>query len=180
MKVNEEEIKYVGRIYGIVEKESDKQGDKEDSDAIGKELMEQYCSNIEILILTKGEKGSTVFWKDRDKENAKTIYSQSIHISVEPKETVGAGDAMVGAFIGELLNGRTKSEAHLFAALRADLVCKEGSMPKIIGTDFFFSYSKKDKEVVDMFYSKFIESKEYTVFKDTPDIKIITGIRRAG
>lgn len=171
LKANEDEIIYVGRIYGIVEKESDKKENKEDSYTIGKKLMEQYCSNIEILILTKGEKGSTVFWKDGDKENAKTIYSQSIHISVEPKETVGAGDAMAGAFIGELLNGRTKSEAHLFAALRADLVCKEGSMPQIKGTDFFFSYSKKDKEVVDMFYNKFIDSKEYTVFKDTPDIK---------
>lgn len=168
LKANEEEIVYVGRIYGIGGNEIGEKGDKEDGDAIGKKLMEQ-CSNIKILILTKGKKGSTVFWKK--KENEKGIFSQSIHISVEPNETIGAGDAMVGAFIGELLNRRTESEAHLIAALRADLVCKEGSMPKIIGTDFFFSYSKKDKEVVDMFYSKFIESKEYTVFKDTPDIK---------
>jgi len=168
LKANEDEIIYVGRIYGIVEKESDKKGNKEDSDTIGKKLMEQYCSNIEILILTKGEKGSTVFW--RDKENAKTIYSQSIHISVKPKETVGAGDAMVGTFIGELLYGSTISDAHLIAARRADLVCKKGSMPEIKGTDFFFSYSKYDNAVVDLFYHKFTENKKYSAFKDTPDI----------
>lgn len=168
LKANEEELKYLCEINDIKKK-------TKGSDTIGKKLMDHF-SNIKILILTKGKKGSTVFWRnEKDKKDDKDnnmIFSQSIHISVKRKHTVGAGDAMVGAFIGELLNGRSESEAHLIAARRSVMVCKEdNSMPEISGKDFFFSYSKNDIEVVDLFYNKFIYSNEYTVFKDLPNIK---------
>jgi len=170
LKVNKKELDCVSKLFEISEPNC--KGEK-DSDIIGKSLMDN-CSNIKILILTKGEKGSTVFWRDENDE--KMILSQSIHISVDLKNTVGAGDAMVGAFIGELLyrNGRGVSEAHLLAAKRAEKVCKDEnrrSMPDIPGTDFFFSYSKKDNEIVMWFYKKFISNNKYTVFKDIPVIK---------
>lgn len=167
LKVDEGEIEYVGKLFEITETNCERK--KPDSDILGNSLMDN-CSNIKILILTKGEKGSTVFW--RDEKDEKMILSQSIHISVDLKNTVGAGDAMVGAFIGELLDGNTVLQAHLLAAQRADMVCKDEqrrSMPDILGKDFFFSYSKEDSVVVDFFYHKFTNNGR-TVFKDKPDI----------
>lgn len=161
LKANEEELDYVGRLFSVADGNPNKKGE---------ELM-KCCDNVQILILTKGEKGSTVFWRDKkEDENKNMVFSQSIHIAVEPENTVGAGDAMAGTFIGELLHGRSIPEAHYLAAQRSDLVCKEGkSMPDIPGKDFFFSHSRCDNVAVDIFYHKFTNN-GYTVYKDNPEL----------
>ena len=150
LKANTEELDYVSKIFNINIDDCDK---KEKNDALGKKLLD-CCANIKILILTKGKEGSTIFW--RNEEDKRIVFSQSIHISVEPENTVGAGDAMVGAFIGGLLNGKSIPDAHYLAALRSDKVCREGkSMPKLISPYVFISYSRKDEEVVSFFCKKF-------------------------
>ncbi len=145
LKVNEKELKYLCGVAGIKKEANDKTGEK---------LMNLY-PNVEILVLTKGKKGSTVFWRD---DNTHEISSQSIHIRLKPKNTVGAGDAMVGAFVGELLNGKSISDSYYAAVLRSDMVCTnkdKNSMPKFTTTDFFFSYANVDFGIVDFFYNKF-------------------------
>ena len=163
IKANKIELDCLGEIYKIKEKE-----EKIDSNTLGEKLLKECCPKVKILILTKGEEGSTIFWRDINDES--TIFSQSIHISVESKNTVGAGDAMAGAFIGELLHGRSIPEAHYLAARRSDLVCKKGtSMPDIPGKDFFFSYSKNDTVVADLFYHK-LNNNGYTAYIDRSEL----------
>ena len=131
---------------------------EKNSDKVGEMLMKQH-SNVEILILTKGAKGSTIFWRDKNRDNnTDEVSSQSIRIKLEPQHTVGAGDAMVGAFIGELLNGKSIPEAYYAAVHRSDMVCRDkekNSMPKITTPNFFFSYANVDSGIVDYFYKKF-------------------------
>lgn len=160
LKVNKTELVDLCAIAGIRENDSDKAGEA---------LMNKY-DNLEILILTKREEGSTILWRDSNMEG---IFCQSIRIRLKPKHTVGAGDAMVGAFVGELLNGESIQIAYTKAVQRANLVCndeKKNSMPEFNGKDFFFSFSKNDNVVVDLFYNKFTENKKYTVFKFNQDI----------
>lgn len=160
LKINKKELKLLHKNAQITETDDDKAGEM---------LMEQF-GNVQILILTKREEGSTIFWRDSNMEG---IFCQSIRIRLKPKHTVGAGDAMVGTFVGELLNGESIQIAYTKAVQRANLVCndeKKNSMPEFNGKDFFFSFSKNDNVVVDLFYNKFTENKKYTVFKFNQDI----------
>ena len=51
---------------------------------------------------------------------------------VKVADTVGAGDAFTGSFIGSILNGRTIPEAHRTAVRVSAYVCtREGAMPEI-------------------------------------------------
>ena len=155
LKVNIEELDYVCQIYGISGNDRNK--------SKGEKLMElDGCSHIEILLLTMGEDGSTIYWRNE----SKLIVSQSVRISVQLKNTVGAGDAMAGAFIGEILRGKEITEAHYAAAQRSAHVCKTGvSMPPITRTDLFISYSRRDENVVVFFCNKFRE-RGFTVWRD--------------
>lgn len=155
LKVNKKELIDLCAIVGIKGNDSDKAGET---------LMNKY-SNLEILILTKREKGSTIFWRDNNMEG---IFCQSIRIKLKPEHNVGAGDAMVGAFIGELLNGESIPYAYIKAVQRANLVCKDeekNSMPEIPGPDFFISYADKDRGIVEFFEKKFIKE-GLTVWRD--------------
>lgn len=155
LKVNKTELVDLCTIAGISEKDSDKAGEA---------LMNKY-DNLEILILTKREEGSTIFWKDINMEG---IFCQSIRIRLKLEHNVGAGDAMVGAFIGELLNGESIPYAYNKAVQRANMVCKDekkNSMPEIPGDDFFFSYANDDKDIVELFEKEFIKG-GLTVWRD--------------
>ena len=152
LKVNNSELDYVCALFGISGNDYEKKCER---------LLEMK-SHIQILILTMGEDGSCIFWRDDKNE----IASQSIRISVNLKNTVGAGDAMAGAFIGELLCGASIPNAHYLAAQRSAHVCKTGvSMPQITRSDIFISYSRKDENVVVFFCNKFKE-KGFTVWRD--------------
>lgn len=155
LKINKIELDVLREIEKIKENDCDK---------VGEILMNKY-SNLEILILTKREEGSTIFWRDN---NIEGVFCQSIRIRLKLKHNVGAGDAMVGAFIGELLNGESIPYAYNKAVKRANMVCKDekkNSMPEIPGDDFFFSYADDDRDIVELFEKEFIKG-GLTVWRD--------------
>lgn len=155
LKVNKKELEVLLEIAKIKENDSDKAGET---------IMNKY-SNLEILILTKREEGSIIFWRDK---NMKGIFCQSIRIRLKLEHNVGAGDAMVGAFIGELLNGESIPYAYTKAVQRANMVCRDkerNSMPEIPGKDFFFSYADEDRDIVSLFEKEFVD-KGITVWRD--------------
>lgn len=152
LKVNNSELEYVCALFGISGNSYEKKCER----------FLEMKSNVQILILTMGEDGSSIYWRDEKNE----IATQSIRISVNLKNTVGAGDALAGAFIGELLCGASIPNAHYLAAQRSAHVCKTGvSMPQITRSDIFISYSRKDENVVVFFCNKFKE-KGFTVWRD--------------
>lgn len=168
LKVNKEEFEYVCGIYGI---NSDLSNKKK-----AETIMERYKDSMKILMLTLGEEGSYVFW--RSNENSK-INSQVYGLSVEEPLAVGAGDALAGAFIGEILKKEEDSidyaQAHREAVKRAAKVCEaKNSMPPIMKSDIFVSYSRQDENIVVQF-CKLFNAKKITVWRDKE--KILYGER---
>ena len=167
LKVNKEEFDYVCGIYGVSGELSNKKK--------AETIMLQH-PNIEILMLTLGEEGSYVFWKN---ENDSSINSQIYGLSVEDPLAVGAGDALAGAFIGEILKKEGEpidvAYAHREAVLRAAKVCEaQNSMPPIKKSDVFVSYSWKDEDLV-VHFCKLFNAKKITVWRDKE--KILYGER---
>ena len=75
----------------------------------------QQLFEIKIVILTCGEKGSSVY------------YENEINFESTPKvdvvDTVGAGDSFTAAFVATLLNGKSVVEAHHQAVITAAATC---------------------------------------------------------
>lgn len=143
-----------------------------------RELMQLY-KNISIIILTKGSEGSTIYWRD----NAFGIRIFSSAYQIEIKNSVGAGDAFAGAFIGSLLSGHSYLESYDIAAKRAQLVCTKGiSMPNIRPEGVFISYSYDDTNIVDVFVNR-MEDSGIDVWRDKKKIepcdKILPRIKAA-
>lgn len=167
LKVNKEELEYVCGICGI------------NSDLSNKKKAETIMTlhqKVKILMLTLGEEGSYVFW--RSDESSK-INSQVYGLSVEEPLAVGAGDALAGAFIGEILKKEVGSidyaHAHREAVKRAAKVCEaKNSMPPIMKSDIFVSYSRQDENIVIQF-CKLFNAKKITVWRDKE--KILYGER---
>lgn len=111
LKINDEELDIVNRLYG--------------SPAAGAEsqcryLMERF--GLRILILTCGVNGSHVFTPDAQ-------YFRPTPI-VEVADTVGAGDSFTAAFVATLLRGGSVAEAHATAVDTSAYVCSQhGAMP---------------------------------------------------
>lgn len=176
LKVNKEELDYLCTICGVLGKLSN----KKKSEA----LLELY-PHVKILLLTLGEEGSAVFWRKKIEKivenKKKEIDILSYHyygVSVEqPLNSVGAGDALAGAFIGEILKENKKDlsqvdveKAHTVAVRRSAQVCESGnSMPPIMHPDIFVSYSRKDENVVKSFCSLF-NVQNWSVWRDKEKI----------
>lgn len=126
-----------------------------------KELMAKYP--LRYLILTMGEDGSSVFW--RDKEHGNKIASSSLSMPLNVNNTVGAGDALAGAFIGEILRNKTPIHAHHFAVHRSAVVCEKGdSMPLDLGRYLsdnyaFISYAREDEFAVKYWFCRCFEER---------------------
>ena len=75
----------------------------------------QQLYNIKIVILTCGEKGSSVY------------YENEVNIESTPKvnvvDTIGAGDSFTAAFVATLLQGKSVIEAHRQAVATSAHVC---------------------------------------------------------
>ena len=75
----------------------------------------QQLYNIKIVILTCGEKGSSVY------------YENDVNIESTPKvdvvDTIGAGDSFTAAFVATLLQGKSVIEAHRQAVVTSAHVC---------------------------------------------------------
>lgn len=171
LKVNKEELEYLCTICGIVGNLSN----KKKSEA----LLELY-PHIKILLLTLGEEGSAVFWRKKEKKGKTMILYHYYGVSVEqPLNSVGAGDALAGAFIGKIIkikeNKKDLSQidvenAHIDAVKRSAQVCKAGnSMPPIMNPDIFVSYSREDENIVRSFCSLFI-AQNWSVWRDKEKI----------
>lgn len=161
LKVNNEELEYLGRLLNF-----SKKGDREKCYAI----LERYI-NISILIVTMGKFGSSIYWQINDE-----IAFSSLGMPVNLNNTIGAGDALAGAFIGELLRGKTEIAAHQIAARRSALVCEAGrSMPPVKQHDIFISYSRNDETIVAKIFCKLFEDWGFKLWRDNN--KILHGDR---
>ena len=112
LKINEEEILVVARMYGI-------HGSAEDT---CRELMKRF--RLGMVILTCGSVGSYVFHGDG------MSYLDTPEVKVA--DTVGAGDSFTGAFVACILAGRSVEEAHKTAVEVSAYVCtRTGAMPPL-------------------------------------------------
>ncbi len=118
VKMNMEEFKMIKEWFYI--KNPREQGDFK--------AIKSLYPNIEMMIVTKGGKGS-VGWC-----NGKTETVKATPITV--KDTVGSGDAFLGAFIGRIDQGADFSDALRFAAATGAYVAtQEGANPEYLEKD---------------------------------------------
>lgn len=111
LKINDEELEIVGRIFGYSDL---------DYESKSRLLIEQY--NLKMLILTCGTNGSYVFTPDEVSFQATP--------RVEVADTVGAGDSFTAAFISSILKGKSVVESHKIAVKTSAYVCtQKGAMP---------------------------------------------------
>lgn len=113
VKLNDEELPIVTQLFGLKGENPEEQC---------RQLMELFT--LRMVILTCGTKGSYVF------ADTQSSFLDTPKVCVA--DTVGAGDAFTGAFIGALLNGQSLREAHAIAVRHSAFVCTQaGAMPPI-------------------------------------------------
>ncbi len=113
LKINEEEIVTVSRMFGISETEYA---------PVCRKLMEDY--SLKMLILTCGAVGSYVFY------DGGMSYIDTPKVKVA--DTVGAGDSFTGAFVASILQGKSVEQAHRIAVGVSAYVCTmSGAMPNV-------------------------------------------------
>lgn len=113
LKINDEELVIIGRLFGYP----------------GLELRDKCWLilgkyNLKMLILTCGINGSYVFTPGK--------VSFQPTPKVEVADTVGAGDSFTGAFCASIIKGMPIEEAHKLAINISAYVCTQnGAMPDI-------------------------------------------------
>ena len=113
LKINDEELVLIGRMFGYPGL------DIEDKCWL---ILGKY--NLDMLVLTCGTNGSYVFTPGQ--------MSFQETPKVEVADTVGAGDSFTGSFVGSILNGKPVPEAHKTAVQVSAYVCTQnGAMPII-------------------------------------------------
>ena len=113
LKINDEELVVVSRMFGLPDLDEEKRC---------KQLISDY--NLDILVLTCGTNGSYVFTAD------KSYYQPTPKVQVA--DTVGAGDSFTGSFCAALLKGMPIHEAHALSVKVSAFVCTQnGAMPEL-------------------------------------------------
>ena len=113
LKINDEEILVVAEMFSIKDKPLK---------MVCEDLLDMF--DLEIVILTCGEKGSFVLTREESSELDTP--------KVDVVSTVGAGDSFTGTFIAQLLLGKTIRQAHEAAVKVSAYVCTcQGAMPSI-------------------------------------------------
>lgn len=113
LKINDEELSTVSRMFGLADFSVQEQC---------RALLEEY--NLRTLILTCGADGSYVFTPGR------VSFIHTPHVSVA--DTVGAGDSFTATFAASLLRGASTDEAHKLAVEVSAYVCTQhGAMPDL-------------------------------------------------
>ncbi|MBQ2103509.1 MAG: carbohydrate kinase [Bacteroidales bacterium] len=113
LKINDEELAIVARMFEIDDLPSDEQCRRI-----------RACFDLDMVILTCGTAGSHVF--------ADGVESHFPTPEVAVADTVGAGDAFTGAFCAALLQGMPIGRAHERAVRVSAYVCTQsGAMPPL-------------------------------------------------
>ena len=111
LKINDEELVQLGRLYGYP-----------GLDISNKCWLLLGKYNLDMLVLTCGVNGSYVFTPG--------CMSFQETPKVEVTDTVGAGDSFTGTFASAILNGMPVPEAHKLAVEVSAYVCtQQGAMP---------------------------------------------------
>ena len=113
LKINEEELHILQQMFNHTDR------NKENS---CRQIMQAY--DLDMLILTCGAEGSTVFTRDG--------MSHLPTNKVVVKDTVGAGDSFTASFIASILGGKSLREAHRIAAQVSAYVCTQSGATPII------------------------------------------------
>ena len=113
LKINDEELVVVSRMFGYQELDDAK---------VCQQIVKDY--QLQLLVLTCGTNGSYVFTADGRQSFQPTP-------KVVVADTVGAGDSFTGSFCAAILNGKPVEEAHRIAVEVSAYVCTQnGAMPK--------------------------------------------------
>ena len=113
LKINDNELLIIQRMFGYIDITQEN---------TCRLIMRDY--QLDMLILTCGDKGSYIFTKDE--------MSYLSTNDIEVVDTVGAGDSFTASFIASILQGKTILEAHRIAVNVSAFVCtQEGATPII-------------------------------------------------
>ena len=113
LKINDDELLIIQRMFGYIDITQEN---------TCRLIMRDY--QLDMLILTCGDKGSYIFTKDE--------MSYLSTNDIEVVDTVGAGDSFTASFIASMLKGKTIHEAHRIAVNVSAFVCtQEGATPII-------------------------------------------------
>ncbi|MBR0243430.1 MAG: carbohydrate kinase [Bacteroidaceae bacterium] len=113
LKINDEELVLIGRIFGYP-----------GLDIENKCWLILGKYNLDMLVLTCGTNGSYVFTPGA------VSFQETPKVTVA--DTVGAGDSFTGSFIGSILRGKSVAEAHRIAVRVSAFVCTQnGAMPAV-------------------------------------------------
>ena len=113
LKINDEELVTIGRLFGYP-----------GLDMSNKCWLILGKYNLDMLVLTCGVNGSYVF-----KPGAMTFLETP---RVDVADTVGAGDSFTASFCAAILKGLSVSDAHQLAVETSAYVCTcNGAMPRI-------------------------------------------------
>lgn len=124
LKINDEELDVVATMLLGVSNETGKliTEDAEKTRLVCRDLIAKY--DLQMLILTCGAIGSYVF--------TPTEESYVVTPKVKVADTVGAGDSFTGAFVAQILKGKSVREAHEKAVRVSAFVCTQhGAMPTL-------------------------------------------------
>ncbi len=113
LKINDEELVLIGRMFGYP-----------GLDIENKCWLILGKYNLDMLVLTCGTNGSYVFTPGQ--------MSFQETPKVEVADTVGAGDSFTGSFCAAILSGKPVAEAHALAVKVSAFVCTQnGAMPTL-------------------------------------------------
>ncbi len=113
LKINDEELRTIAQLFNY---------EPQAPETLCRRLMADF--DIATLILTCGERGSSVFTQSA----TSTLPTPKVEVA----DTVGAGDAFTAAYTAAILRGESTREAHQFAVDLAAHVCTQsGAMPAL-------------------------------------------------
>lgn len=113
LKINDDELLIIQRMFGYIDITQEN---------TCRLIMRDY--QLDMLILTCGDKGSYIFTKDE------MSYLSTNDIKVV--DTVGAGDSFTASFIASILLGKTILEAHRIAVNVSAFACTQKGATPII------------------------------------------------
>lgn len=113
LKINDEELVIVQHLFGYYDLSAE---------ATCRRMLNDF--DLRMLILTCGVDGSYVF------SHEETSFLPTPRVTVA--DTVGAGDSFTGAFVAQILLGKTLRQAHETAVRVSAFVCTQsGAMPTL-------------------------------------------------